>query len=95
MRGFKLATSFSSPVRPALQRNLESFGLIRDQEHGYVEAPYYNGLGRWVDRLETLETFAKLTYFSSDNAHLNSNRQKKTETNQTKTKSDKSVSCSD
>lgn len=43
MRGFRLATSFS---KPAIQRNLQSFGLKKDQEHGYVEAPYYNGLGR-------------------------------------------------
>lgn len=52
MRGFRLVTSYSRPVRPALQRNLESFGLKKDQEHGYVEAPYYNGLGRYVDQFD-------------------------------------------
>lgn len=47
MRGYRLTTSFYRPVKPALQRGLESFGLKKDQEHGYVEAPYYNGLGRY------------------------------------------------
>lgn len=45
MKGFHLTKSISTPK---IQRAInDAFGLKKDIEHGYVDAPYYNGSGRY------------------------------------------------